>query len=131
MRLSEHFEMSELECRCCGQCHMDPTLMDKLELLRSLAGGLPLHVNSGYRCPVHNAEVGGSPRSAHLRGLAVDIAVPSGGRMHQLLGAAFAAGFPRIEQGNNYLHVDIDDTLPCPCSWINPLGCRESNAGIE
>ena len=30
-------------------------------------------VNSGYRCPEHNKEVGGKEDSAHLKGLAADV----------------------------------------------------------
>lgn len=33
----------------------------------------PVHINSGYRCPMLNAAVGGSPTSNHLTGCAVDI----------------------------------------------------------
>ena len=35
--------------------------------------GVPIYVNSGYRCPALNAKVGGSPTSYHLRGMAADI----------------------------------------------------------
>lgn len=33
-------------------------------------------ITSGRRTPAHNARVGGSPRSYHLRGRAVDVVVP-------------------------------------------------------
>ena len=35
--------------------------------------GLPIVVNSGYRCNVHNAAVGGVANSQHMRGEAADI----------------------------------------------------------
>ena len=35
--------------------------------------GVPIYVNSGYRCPALNAKVGGSKTSYHLRGMAADI----------------------------------------------------------
>lgn len=35
--------------------------------------GKPIYVTSGYRCPRLNKLVGGSTKSAHLQGLAVDI----------------------------------------------------------
>lgn len=35
--------------------------------------GKPIYVNSGYRCPRHNAAVGGVPNSQHMRGEAADI----------------------------------------------------------
>lgn len=37
------------------------------------AWGKPIHVNSGYRCPRLNKEVGGSPSSQHMKGQAADI----------------------------------------------------------
>lgn len=39
--------------------------------------GVPLHVNSGFRCPTLNAAVGGRPGSLHLEALAIDV-VPVG-----------------------------------------------------
>jgi hypothetical protein len=45
---------------------------DTMELVRALLGGHPLKVNSWYRCPALNTAIGGSPQSAHMRGLAVD-----------------------------------------------------------
>lgn len=35
--------------------------------------GRPIIVNSGYRCPIHNAAVGGVANSQHLRGEAADL----------------------------------------------------------
>lgn len=36
--------------------------------------GKPLHINSGYRCPELNKEVGGVPTSQHVKGEAGDVA---------------------------------------------------------
>ena len=38
------------------------------------AWGKPLHINSGYRCPELNREVGGKPTSQHVKGEAGDVA---------------------------------------------------------
>ena len=35
--------------------------------------GLPMRINSAYRCPEHNRAVGGSPGSYHPQSLAADI----------------------------------------------------------
>jgi len=123
---SEHFTREELACRCCGACEMQQETLDRLEMMRSLAGGRPIRINSAYRCVPHNAEVGGAATSSHLSGLAIDMAVPDGRRMYELVAAAIGAGFPRIEQGIQYLHVDVDDTKPSPWMWINPAGARET-----
>ena len=39
--------------------------------------GMPIKVNSGYRCPLKNKAVGGVENSQHLRGEAADISVKS------------------------------------------------------
>lgn len=49
----------------------------KLEEIRAqMAGMKTIFVNSGYRCLALNRAVGGSPTSAHVKGLAVDITAP-------------------------------------------------------
>ena len=40
--------------------------------MRNLANA-PIKINSAYRCPEHNAKVGGVKNSQHLSGLAADI----------------------------------------------------------
>ena len=45
---------------------------DAMELVRSLLGSHPLKINSWYRCSSLNSAIGGSSKSAHMKGLAVD-----------------------------------------------------------
>ena len=47
-----------------------------LDPIREAWGG-PIYVNSGYRCPKLNEEVGGVPSSQHQKGEAADITVGS------------------------------------------------------
>ncbi len=47
-----------------------------LDPIRETWGG-PIYVNSGYRCPKLNEEVGGVPSSQHQKGEAADITVGS------------------------------------------------------
>lgn len=47
-------------------------LVDALDQIRELAG-VPIKVQSGYRCHKHNAAVGGEPGSLHTLGRAADI----------------------------------------------------------
>ena len=54
-------------------------LAQALERARASLGGVPLHVSSGYRSPAVNKAVGGSLKSAHLRGLAADFTAPAYG----------------------------------------------------
>ena len=72
------FKEKELCCKCCGQ--LPPFARENIEALvenvldpaREKLGS-PIIVNSGYRCPKHNAAVGGASNSQHMRGEAADI----------------------------------------------------------
>lgn len=84
MNLSDHFTLSELTSSEYALRHginNMPTDADVLENLHTLANGLervrlllgkPLIISSGYRAPKVNAGIGGSPTSAHCKGLAAD-----------------------------------------------------------
>ncbi|KQC10526.1 MAG: peptidase M15, partial [Candidatus Cloacimonas sp. SDB] len=69
------FSKKEFNCSCCETSNISANLVLKLDLARELAE-TPFIITSGYRCPKHNREVGGVKDSAHVKGLAVDIAVP-------------------------------------------------------
>ena len=55
------------------------------------AWGLPLHVNSGYRCPKLNAAVVGAATSQHTKGEAADIKAEHPVKLAQL---AYDLGLP-------------------------------------
>ena len=72
-----YFSQQELECRgkdCgCEYPGMHPTVLAIANDLRRQFG--PIIVTSGYRCPEHNATVGGASNSFHARspGMAIDL----------------------------------------------------------
>ena len=72
------FKEREFVCKCCGglppfaKANVEGLVKEVLDPVRE-AYGKPIVVNSGYRCPKHNAEVGGVAGSQHLRGEAADI----------------------------------------------------------
>ena len=110
--LSAHFNRHEFACKDnCGFDSIDPDLINKLESIHSRVDH-PMVIDDGCRCPAHNAAVGGKPDSAHLRGKAADINCEDSSWRYALVGAAFAAGFKRIEVGDKWIHLDIDDSLP-------------------
>ena len=51
------------------------TIAQHLENIRNAIGSQNMPVNSGYRNPVHNANIGGATESRHIYGDAVDIAL--------------------------------------------------------
>lgn len=75
-----------------------------------LSGVYPdLRINSAYRDPTHNANVGGAKGSQHIHGNAYDIStagMPQDevGRMIQ---AAYGAGFQGIGVYDNSVHFDV------------------------
>lgn len=74
--LSKNFLSTEFECKCggCTRQFISKDLVDKLQALR-IYFGMPVKINSAYRCPDHNATVGGSQLSQHLLGRAADIVI--------------------------------------------------------
>ncbi len=53
-----------------------PEVAHIFQLIRNDLGG-PIWITSGYRSPLHNAQVGGVPWSRHMYGDAVDFTTPS------------------------------------------------------
>lgn len=112
---SEHFKVSELSCRCgCGQDALTAGVVSErqyrawLALLEKVRAryGQPIHLNSAYRCPRHNAAVGGVPGSQHTVGLAVDVATRGAEDMAALADAARVSGVMAIGVGKGFLHFD-------------------------
>lgn len=73
----KNFKLDEFRCKHCKKLKLDIKLLELLEKIRLKTG--PLIINSGYRCPSHNKNIGGSPSSQHLEGTASDIRPISGG----------------------------------------------------
>lgn len=100
-----HFAPRELACRHCGRLHVESDLLDGLQALRA-ALGAPVALTSAYRCPTHNALVGGAPMSRHKLGQAADIAVGRHAR-DRLDAVAKSVGFGGLGYYHTFLHVDI------------------------
>lgn len=91
---------------------LKPELLLMLDLAREKAG-IPFVINSGLRSIEKNKEVGGVVDSAHLKGLAVDIAVKDPHSQFLVFKGAILAGFERIELAPytpSWVHLDIDET---------------------
>jgi len=121
MNLSEHFTLEELTA---SQAAARNGLENKPDLevtknLRWLAGtleevrklvGKPVHVSSGYRSPAVNKAVGGSSKSAHMRGLAADITVP-GMTSHDLaeLIRSSSIAYDQLIHEGTWVHLGLAD----------------------
>jgi len=105
-RLTENFNLREFQCQHCGVVMIDDRLVELLQKMRDRLGK-PIIVTSGYRCPEHDKEVGGTGDSFHTRGLAADIYCP-GFPLDALRDLADAIGFNGIGINYKNLHVHVD-----------------------
>lgn len=105
---SEHFHALELCCPHCGRCEVTQALLDALEAFRA-AVGQPVLIDSAYRCPEHNAAVGGVPNSQHVLGEAADVRVAemTGWQLYDVaVKIPLIHGFG-VDFHKNYLHIDV------------------------
>jgi len=91
MRLTTHFSVEEfVASQTADRRDIDNSLTSNLlasarhtcnglEQVRSLLGGLPILISSGYRSPELNRAVGGSRGSQHMLAQAVDFTCPGFG----------------------------------------------------
>jgi len=112
-----YFERSEEWCSCCHKGGLVPAFRDKLNEAREIAG-VPFILTSAFRCSAHNEEVGGSPTSSHLHGLAVDIKCEDGRKRFIIVEALRSVGLNRIGFGKNFIHVDMDGQKPQNVYWV-------------
>jgi zinc D-Ala-D-Ala carboxypeptidase len=113
-----HFTPKEFTCdglNVFGE--MDPELLQMLDNAREMAG-VPFVITSSYRTLSHNAKVGGKIHSAHLKGMAVDIAAPNSEARYAMVGGLIKAGFRRIGIGKDFIHTDIDPEKPQGVFWM-------------
>lgn len=96
---------------------LDKYLCELLDNAREYAG-VPFVITSGLRSKEQNEAVGGVHDSAHLKGLAVDLACHSSDFRYKIVGALLQAGFSRIGIAKDHIHCDIDHTKPQNCLFI-------------
>lgn len=99
-----NFPFNELACRCCGEFYYDPESLDRIQQARNLAGR-PIFINSGHRCALHNARVGGAPLSEHKK-IAFDCSL-RGHTPDELLSALKLADFTTFGFYGTFVHTDI------------------------
>lgn len=103
---TKHFKKSEFACKHCGEVKPNSELMAVLELVR-VHFNKPVTITSSYRCPAHNAAVGGAPKSKHLEGIAADIQVRDTDpkMVYQFIDSIFPNSYG-LGGYNSFTHVD-------------------------
>ena len=105
--LSKNFKVREFRCKDgTDEILIDMALVRYLQQIRDWAGA-SITINSGYRTPSHNEEVGGSDTSKHMQGKAADIYCSTKTPL-ELAQRAETLGMPGIEWNpiGNYTHID-------------------------
>ena len=114
-QLTEHFNISEFRCKCGGthDTKLDTELSDKLEKLHTALNCSKIIINSGYRCPTHSVNVGGSATDYHTKGYAADIVCydKSGNKISSKIVSCAAqdlgfGGIANIDSTYTATHVD-------------------------
>ena len=119
---TKNFKVSEFACKCCGQNHIDQRVLYMAQTIRDELG-VPVRVNSGYRCEEHNRRVGGvmkkydkagkliSKGSNHMYGLAADLSCSLGAtKMFETVKKLHAEGkLPDLDyciRYKTFIHID-------------------------
>lgn len=120
MQLSPHFHLAEFTSSQTAERRgivnrPSPAIVENLKL--TAAGmeqirrvlGLPISISSGYRSPLLNEAVGGSPTSDHMEGLAADFICPAFGSPLKICHAIVNAGivFDQLIEEGTWVHVSF------------------------
>ena len=81
-------------------------LFHKFKMIRK-EWGTPILITSGYRCPFHNNEIGGSLASVHMFGLAFDL-LPREKSIDMLFNHVENM-YPELRIGKYSTHIHIDN----------------------
>ena len=119
--------IDQMFCPCCGILHLEgKEILNKTLILElrweahwyNQKKTTPrLEISSGYRCPKHNATVGGSEHSQHLLSRAMDIrkkdrTALTDQEAETLVRLAEEEGFNGIEICTHHIHVDTRAGAP-------------------
>ena len=120
MNLSEHFTLEELTATSHRQFDNTPNateianltrLAATLEQVKTLLGGKPVMINSGFRSKQVNDSVGAKDTSQHRIGCAADIRVP-GMTPNEVVKAIIASdiGYDQlIREFDSWTHISVPD----------------------
>jgi zinc D-Ala-D-Ala carboxypeptidase len=120
MNITPHFTLDELTFTDHREFDNKPDydetenllrLAKLLEQVKSVLGGVPIMVNSAFRCKEVNDAVGSKDTSQHRLGCAADIRVP-GMTPDEVVKAIIAAGLPfdqLIREFDRWTHISVSN----------------------
>lgn len=119
MAVKKSYISGRTDCKCGCGLEISKSLYFILESLSRFffeKTGKKITVTSGARCAKHNKEVGGVASSAHVSGLAVDVAFANSYELYIINQYLYQIGVERIglNFAKKFVHFDIDETKPKP-----------------
>jgi hypothetical protein len=121
MQLSEHFSLEELTATSHREFDNTPKANELanlmrvaalLEQIKTLLGGKPVMINSGFRSKQVNDSVGSKDTSQHRLGCAADIRVP-GMTPKEVVEAIMSSDIPYdqlIKEFDSWTHISVPNT---------------------
>lgn len=122
MQLSEHFSLEELTATSHREFDNTPKANELANLMRvaalleqvkTLLGGKPVMINSGFRSKQVNDSVGSKDTSQHRLGCAADIRVP-GMTPKEVVEAIMSSDIPYdqlIKEFDSWTHISVPNTI--------------------
>lgn len=114
--LSPNFKSTEFDCHgngCCSTTQIDEKLIEYAQNIRNHFNK-PVTISSGYRCPIHNKNVGGATGSRHGKGQAADIIVkdtkPSAVAKYCESIGILGIGLYETDADGYFVHIDTRTT---------------------
>jgi len=120
---SEFFTVAEMLVTSSGLDNTPPdtlhgninSTMVRMDKVRSVLGK-PVRITSGFRSAAVNSAIGGSPTSAHTRGLAADFVCANqdpAAICRQIIGAQleFDQLIAEYHNGRRWVHIGFDSTM--------------------
>lgn len=127
LQLTEHFSLEEATVTSHTDLNNYPPpevlrvieqVAKRMEVVRACLGNRGIRVNSWYRSPEVNKRVGGSGKSQHTKGEAIDFICPSYGTPYEVAQALVADKeilmFDQLIYENTWVHISfvIPPTIP-------------------
>lgn len=112
IKITDNFAFNtgdQIVCKCCGRAKINEHFEHHLNMVQMLRdeAAFPISVNCGYRCPIHNEDVGGATNSLHME-IATDLRPSSNDpdRLEDLFEIAKILDFDGIGTYNTFIHLD-------------------------
>ena len=103
-----NFAAREFACPCCGEFYWDSDYFDMAQKIRTLLGR-SVKFNSAHRCGIHNARVGGAPKSQHKK-IALDFSLTSPAvtaeELPRIYDIMVSAGARTFGLYRTFIHID-------------------------